>query len=371
MKRFVQLFSAALLLILAISWFSGVYHASTTPSISPLSANVEQRIGEKHRGMSWVGERESISAKNFDSLVNAHVNWIVQTPFGWQTDYDSPDLNLNTHQGYWGETDEGLRVTTQLALDRGIKTLLKPHIWLTRPTDGKWRTQIDMASEAEWQQWFQSYRTFMLHYAEFAQQNNIEILCIGTELQNPAIEREADWRQLIADIRQIYQGKLTYAANWHDAFQQIKFWDELDFIGIQAYFPLSTEDSPSVEDLIAGWQPHLDAIADVQAQYQKPVLFTEIGYRASQDAAVDPWKWPNTPEVNPTVLATEAGLTTQANCYEAFFKAVWSKDWFAGAYWWKWMPSISGDNSVLGAGFTPQNKPAEEVLRKWYRRVAA
>ena len=89
-----------------------------------------------HRGVSWVAGRE-ITAKNFDPIVKCHANWIVQTPFGWQRTIASPDITLVTGGGVlWGETDEGLRVTTELARRHGIRTMLKPHIWITDRRDG-------------------------------------------------------------------------------------------------------------------------------------------------------------------------------------------------------------------------------------------
>ena len=59
---------------------------------------------------------------------------------------------------------------------------------------------------------------------------------VGTELQIPALQREADWRQLIKDVRAVYSGKLIYSANWYEEYEGIKFWDALDAIGVQAYF---------------------------------------------------------------------------------------------------------------------------------------
>lgn len=334
-------------------------------SQAPTSA-IQIDPGAKQRGMSWTAERTPISAENFDTLTKAHVNWIVQTPFGWQRDIDSPDLALTTKGVWWGETDEGLITTTQLAQKRGIQTLLKPHIWLTRPREGKWRTDIKMKSEADWQIWFTNYRRFILHYAQLAKQQNIPILCIGTELQTTAVEREQDWRQLIAEIRQEYPGQLTYAANWYEAFEQIQFWDALDFIGIQAYFPLASKPEPSVAELKQAWQQYGDAIATLHNKYQKPVIFTEIGYRSTSDAAIEPWKWPDTSELNPSQFATPEGLQTQANCYDAFFQTIWQQDWLAGVYWWKWFPSIEANSKQQGAGFSPQNKPAEQLIRKYY-----
>lgn len=45
-------------------------------------------------------------------------------------------------------------------------------------------------------------------------------------------------RRLIRQIRRVYHGPLTYAANWSGEYKQIRFWDALDYVGIQAYFPL-------------------------------------------------------------------------------------------------------------------------------------
>lgn len=343
----------------------GCFHLTQRPApdIQEQPLSKDHQTTEKQQGVSWVGGRQRVTLDDFSTLVDNHINWIVQTPFGWQQDYDSPQLLLKTEGVYWGETDAGLEQTTQLAQSLGIQTLLKPHIWLTNARDGKWRTEIEMRSDQDWQTWFGNYRRFILHYARFAANHDIPILCIGTELQTTAVQREQDWRQLIADIRQVYHGQLTYAANWYQAFETIQFWDALDFIGIQAYFPLTDQATPSIQALKEGWQPHLLAIEAVQSQYQKPVIFTELGYRSMDNAAIEPWKWPEDSEINPQNIATESGLKTQMDCYEAFFQTLWSQDWFAGVYFWKWFPKLE---NVAGPGFTPQNKPAEEIIRQWY-----
>ncbi|MEM9948737.1 MAG: hypothetical protein AAF810_22110 [Cyanobacteria bacterium P01_D01_bin.36] len=343
----------------------GAIHSATSSqevaSVQPVS------LSEKQRGVSWVGGPEVVVQADLDALVKTNVDWIVQTPFGWQEDYDSPHVTLASEGDnyWWGETDIGLITTAQLAENVGIHTLLKPHIWLTRPSEGKWRSDIDMASEDDWQAWFDSYRMFMLHYAVLAETHHMPILCIGTELQNTAVKREQDWRQLIADIRQVYAGKLTYAGNWHNGFETIPFWDALDFIGIQAYFPLTDQVNPTVEELKAGWQPHIEAIERVQQRYQKPVIFTELGYRSVAEAAIAPWEWPDSEaEARPRDFSNVSGLATQANCYDAFFQSVWPQDWLAGVYVWKWFPKLSAaPGTQPWQGFTPQHKPAEDVLR--------
>lgn len=364
MKKFILLWTTAYLLVMGC-YIGGETLSTPSPAKGP-SSIAQVDLSQKQQGVSWVASPHPITRESLEPLKANHVNWIVQTPFGWQKDHDSPELILKTTGTYWGETDQGLALTTQYAREQGIQTLLKPHIWLTQARAGKWRTDIAMSSEVTWQTWFDHYRTFILHYAKFAETHQIPALCIGTELQTTAVQREQDWRKLITEIRRVYHGQLSYAANWFEAFEQIQFWDALDFIGIQAYFPLSTELSPTVEQLQTGWQPYVEKIAAVQRQYQKPVIFTEIGYRSTEDAAIEPWKWPNSSELNPEQSATEAGLLTQAKCYEAFFQTFWDQAWFAGAYWWKWFPEISQDSQQIGTGFTPQNKPAEKILSRRY-----
>lgn len=332
---------------------------------SERSERIEAR--NKHRGVSWVASR-SVAEDDFIQLVDNNVSWIAQTPFGWQQNYDSPRFEFaRGGRVRWGERDQGLETTTSLARKYGIKTLLKPHIWLRNRDGGKWRTDIEMGSDAEWRSWFESYRQFILHYARLAEKNDIEVLSVGTELHMTVKKRPDDWRRIIAEVRQVYNGKLTYSANWYQEFEDVRFWDELDFIGIQGYFPLTQQENPTVEELKRGWQTHITAIERIQRKYRKPVLFTEIGYKSTTDSAIKPWEW-----LRSTETPAELGLQTQANCYEAFFQSLWHKEWFAGAYIWKWFPSsrmnsTSGRRSRRGVDrFTPQNKPAEIVMAKWY-----
>ncbi|MDB5260971.1 MAG: hypothetical protein JWQ14_252 [Adhaeribacter sp.] len=313
------------------------------------------------RGVSWVAG-DSVTAEQLQELKQNKIEWISQTPFGWQSAYNSPEVKLNTgsSRAYWGESDQGLIHTTRQAKKFGIKTLLKPHIWL-RDRSGKWLGDIEMANEAQWQEWFANYRTFILHYAQLAQQEQIEAFCIGTELHNPAVTHEQAWRNLIKDIRQVYSGKLTYAANWYLEFEQIKFWDDLDFIGVQAYFPLTKKNNPNLQELKKGWEKHLPAIAKVAKRYKKTVVFTEAGYKSTPDAAIEPWKWPERGE---QTILPEAN-TTQAVCYEAMFQSVWHQPWFGGMYIWKWYPRLRNPGRYH-ADFTPQNKPAAQILAQWY-----
>jgi hypothetical protein len=338
-------------------------------AIPPVESTTDSasRDHRRQRGVSWVAMPEEVTAEHFVPLRRGHVDWIVQTPFGWQERHDSTRIRLATDGGvFWGETDIGIETTTRLAREAGIETLLKPHIWLTQ-AGGKWRTDIAMKSDADWRAWFASYRSFILHYAELAERLGIEALCVGTELHRTAVEREADWHELIDEVRSVYSGRLTYAANWYREFEEIGFWNLLDFIGVQAYFPLAEHENPDLETLKRGWRPHLEAIERVQSREDRPVLFTEIGYTSTATAAIRPWEW-----IEPSAeVASVVELQTQANCYEAFFETFWDKSWVAGAYFWKWYPSTHGPEAeAFNRGFTPQAKPAGRVMARWYGSTA-
>lgn len=103
------------------------------------------------------------------------------------------------------------------------------------------------------------------------------------------------WEKLIWSLRRVYNGKLTVAANF-DNFEQIKFWRELDFVGINAYFPLrrlGQEDQPMEALFEARWKEILEKIAffqDTMGIGHLPVLFTELGYTKYSGSTLAPWQ---------------------------------------------------------------------------------
>ncbi|UOG76459.1 hypothetical protein MTX78_07625 [Hymenobacter tibetensis] len=350
---------------LLVVWWHWPRQVVALPSSSANSASsVSGRpTGNRLRGVNWVAA-DSVSSSNMEPLVRSGVTWIAQTPFGWQAGAATPEVRLHTggaFRGHWGESDQGLAHTTQQARLRGIRTMLKPHLWL-RGGNGSWPGDINMTTAADWQAWFASYSIFLLHYAELAERTHMDALCIGTELQHATVGHEAEWRSLIRKVRSVYHGPLTYAANWSGEFEEIRFWDALDYIGIQAYFPLSTTTRPTKATLLASWKQPLRRIEAVQKRYKKPVLFTEVGYKTTPDAAIEPWAWPDR-----TAVFTELDEQTQRTCYEAMFETFWGQPWFRGTFIWKWYPGLQADGPAhRHLDFTPQHKPAEQVMAQWY-----
>ncbi|MBT9393807.1 hypothetical protein KLP40_11595 [Hymenobacter sp. NST-14] len=360
------LLGLVLLLLLASGWWLRPRWASVAAPAGPgpITAVPGARAPERMRGVSWVGT-DSVPSLDLGPLTRAGVSWIAQTPFGWQAGAATPAVRVSTGKGnrhYWGESDAGLTFTTQRARQQGIRTLLKPHLWL-RGGGGTWPGDVKMTSEADWQTWFASYTIFMLHYAHLAEQEQMDGLCIGTELAQ-TVSHEAEWRALIKQVRQVYHGPLTYAANWSGEFEQVRFWDALDFIGVQAYFPLSTTERPTKAALLVAWREPLRRLEAVQKRYKKPLVFTEIGYKTTPNAAIEPWAWPD--HLNVLTPPDEA---TQAACYAAMFETFWPRPWFGGLFIWKWYPGLQPDGPARRhLDFTPQHKPAERIMAEWFRK---
>lgn len=340
---------------------------------------------DKVRGVCWVGS-DSITNINFEPLIKNNVEWISLTPFAYMRQYDAPSIEFNgANDGrHWGESDRGLIFTSQLAKSCGIKTILKPHIWMSTRT-GKWRSDIAMNSKEDWDQWFAEYESMIMHFARVAEDGEIAALCIGTELLQPSTKHPDRWRSMIKKIRNVYNGQLTYAANFHKEYEGVEFWDDLDFIGVQAYFPLVRKRSPSKKELIKAWRKPIKNMKKLSKKFNKQIVFTEVGYKNTTDTAIEPWVWPNNVDKTTVTISDDV----QATCYEALFEALWGEEWFGGIYIWKWFhgghrftvedywayreerrKKRMGDNYEPGLGirFSPQGKPAEKVIEQWFSK---
>ncbi len=339
---------------------------------SPFKLSTKNKIGfEKMKGVCWEALWDSVRVNDVQSLNDHGVEWISQTPFAWQSGVNSPELKFRSDKKRNRSRDTSLVEMATMARKKGIKTLLKPHIWITE-ANGKWRSDIDMNSPEEWDQWFERYEAFIMHYAQIAATHNFEGLCIGTELYIASTQHEQRWRNIIANIRKIYPGQLTYAANFYKEYEEIAFWDALDYIGIQGYFPLTQNEKPSLKELKKGWEPHVQKIKEVQARWDMPIVFTEIGYKSSTDSAISPWEWEKRGEdVDPQEICD----TTQAICYQAVFEMFWKEEWIGGFFIWKWTSEIYRNPTDTSArrrrrghsplSFTPK-KPALEIIKEWY-----
>lgn len=307
--------------------------------------------------VTWAKDRflSERSDESIRELARTGATWVAVTVHWYQDSCSTTDIFSTTKTA----SDESLAHVIEYIHSRGMKVLLKPHIDIIDAANGGWRGEIACATEPDWDAWFKSYSGFILRYAEIAKKNRVDMFCVGTELTSSAITKDKLWRmKVIAPVRKIYKGPLTYAANWNEEYNQIKFWDALDYVGIDAYFPLSENDYPTIADLKRGWELWIRELESFQAKVNKPVIFPEIGYCSAVGTARTPWE---------EASKAELDLELQANCYRAFFETFQDKEWFYGAYWWRWGTDVRF-GGPFNKGYSFQNKPAQDVVTEWYKK---
>ncbi len=308
--------------------------------------------------------RQAPGLPTLERLRDLGARHLVLVPFGFQPRIDLPEIRHNPESRWYSESDAGIRDLARQADSLGMAVVLKPHVWVGRGDGGEqnW-SAIRFETEQAWTQWEAQYRDFVMHYARLSTEIGAPLFCIGTELASAARARPAFWRSLIAEVREVYPGKLTYAANWYEEYEHITFWDALDYIGIQAYFPLGKAENPERRAFREQWKAHCAALLRLHREVNRPILFTEIGYRSVSYAAAEPWRWPSREEQD----QIEPDEALQASLYRAFFESVWKEPWFAGAILWKWYPENRPDPARHRLDFTPQDKQAEHVIGAWFR----
>ncbi|MFI5360564.1 MAG: glycoside hydrolase family 113 [Elusimicrobiota bacterium] len=247
-------------------------------------------------------------------------------------------------------TDDSLRDSIRRAKALGLRVVLKPHV---NREDGGPTATIRPRDE---KLWFRSYREFILGYARLAAEEKVDLFVVGTEIFSmTGPNHRRDWEDMIRDVRGVYAGPVTYAANWYD-FMLVTFWGSLDYIGIDGYFPLAGGRNPKL--LALSWRAYLPVIGGVARAFGKPVLFTEVGISSQEGANRKPWAYDDFGPVDAEV---------QKAYFEAFLNVFDREPYFAGFLQWCWdlNPAAGGPSDK---SMTVQGKPALGVLEDYFRR---
>lgn len=330
--------------------------------ISPISTAIfifclsVQLNGQKIDGITMVAPPQQFKTNPMEDIQAVHADWIALVPFGFSRK-GQPEVSFGSKSQWWGERLEGIETSVKLAKEKGLKVMLKPQVWIPQG----WVGDVDLKNEEEWKVWEDSYRNYIMSFMDIAIKYKVDLICIGTEYRIAVKKREAFWRTLIKDLRKIYDGKLTYSSNW-DAYEKVPFWDDLDFIGISAYFPLSDIETPPTLMLTYRWNKHIKKLKKFSGKHNRKILFTEYGYLSVDGAAGKTWK------LEKQVRSLAINEQAQANGYEALFKSFWKEDFWAGGFLWKWFPEGNGHEGYPERDYTPQNKKAQEVLSEWYSK---
>ena len=279
---------------------------------------------EKLNGVNFVSPSKETSFSNFEALKRINAEWVAFNPYAFSQAH-KPSVNFDYAQSWWGEKTSGISEMIQQAKKENLKIMLKPHVWVIGQG---WCGEYNLKTEDEWQIWENDYRKYIIAYAKIANQFESEILCIGTEYKIAATTRSKFWEQLIRDIRKIYKGKLVYAANW-DNYENITFWNQLDYIGIDSYFPLSKTQNADKKELDEKWPLIVNKLKIFSKKHDKKILFTEYGYKSTNYTAWNQW------EIEDIRSNEKINQIAQNNAYSSLYENIWNEDWFAGGFLWK------------------------------------
>lgn len=306
----------------------------------------------ENRRTAWYGTPEA--ARRLDAVRAMGFNAVSVTPFVQQDDVRKPDIRFAR------ELEHGLLADLRDALSKGLKVVYKPHIWSNQFWDGSghWHGTIEMPDEAAWRAWFRNYGEMLVAQARIAEREGAGVFVIGVEYVKTT-PRTADWKEVIRAVRAVYTGRLTYAAHGLEEAEGIAFWDDLDFIGINAYFPLASGGRDDPATFRSAWAHAARRMEALSVRHGKPVLITEVGYSSAKGGAERPFEW--------WKAGTPVDEDVQARCYDAMLTSLRRRPWLAGFFIWKYKigvtpPEVSREPSEWY--FVFQDKKAEKVIRR-------
>lgn len=277
--------------------------------------------------------------EELDALQALGVNWIAIHPYGGLRADGS--ISYREFDGQESDQDAApawLTRPIREAKARGMGIMIKPHIayW---GSPFSWRGEITFDDAEVDARFWASYRQWILDLASAC--SEADAFIVGTELELQ-LHRDAEWRELIRDVRGVTDANLSYCTNW-DSFERVPFWDALDAIGVQAYFPVQPShvgpgEVPAARDIRAAWEPWLERLRKTSEAAGKSVFFGELGYDNVESAAERPWEG-----VSRSRPSSEKGDLVQERCLNVAFEVMEAnKDWLRGAFLWKWFVGSAG-----------------------------
>lgn len=287
-------------------------------------------------------------ARTLGVLRDLGVNWVAIHPYGGIRD-DGTVGRSRIDRIY--DDPSWLGRAIEEAHAHGIKILIKPHLayWGTRFS---WRGDIDFDEPAEWARFFSSYEEWILRVARLSKE--ADAFAVGTELDR-TVGHEAEWRRIVQGVRRETGAPLTYSASW-DAYRDVPFWDALDVIGIQAYFPLVDHSGiPGPGEIESGWSRVIAELEEFSRERDRAIVFGELGYPRSRFAAVRPWSYEEQEDAE--------ALGLQERCLEAALLAIDGSPAIVGAFLWKWFPGETTRGNFLKS--TPEMRAV--IAGHWRR----
>ncbi len=305
--------------------------------------------------------------KDLDRLENMGVEWVEVQTLVYQNNIRSSSIFADKEKT---ASDESLEYIINKLHKRGFKVFFEPVVNLKHQRGGEW---MGIIRPDDWDAWFENYSGFIEHYAKLAQKNEVEQFAVGMELTSTHRYKEK-WEQIIDNVGKHYQGMIVFVSNF-DSYETVPFWDKLDVIGMNFYFPINRRDDwyqpwaevkdgyhdPSYEDLLDGWELWVDTLDKWQRKMNKPILVTEAGYVSQRGCTYQPWSW----------YLGKSDFEEQHLAYKALYE-IWSKkqvvngkfeggNYLQGIYFFHW----ADEKPANDRSYVP-SEDAKSIIREWF-----
>lgn len=251
--------------------------------------------------------------------------------------------------------------------------------WKNAPRDSNW-----------WNDWFDHYRAFAIHFADQATASGAQALILGGDWILPALpagklvdgtssgvpaDAETRWKSIIAEVRQHFRGSVLFALPYNatDFIPPVNILKDTDGVYLLWFAKLSTAASPVKTDLITEAGRLLDQnIAPTQVQVNKPFIIA-LSYPSSSNSSTGcipngsgiclDWTSLNRP--NPDISTVSLDLQQQVDIYDAIFTAMNARSWVSGLVSRGYFEPVElQDKSASIHG-----KPTRDLLWYWFPRL--
>lgn len=335
--------------------------ARLTPPPFVVGANVIDRPDDRDPDPTNDGARgygSDAARRQLDRLVALGLTGVVLPVEIYATDVTATAIRRGQLA-----SDHGLPRLGQMIDDahqRGLVVTVVPHLLLD---DDGWRGDMKHQGAAR-ERLLAGYLAAVLPIARTAEAHCAEVFSFGVEMRALTTDKTSGplFNRLIEAFRGVFAGGLTYSANW-DEVGAVRFWDQLDGVGVNAFFPLASKPGVAQSVLERRATAAQKKLLVVQQRVRKPLWLMEIGFKATPGSYVEPWKWPA------EVMGSSPPLdeAAQKRGYRAVIQALRSVPAASAAFFWA-VPADPDDGGHPYAfeprwGFNFLGKGAEAEVR--------
>jgi hypothetical protein len=352
---------------------------------APIQARGEEFVAGIEFQANYAPNWINFTSQAIQNVQGLHANWLVLTPT-WSYSRTQP-LVFSVQPAkdpLWNDTRLMIEESRALNLNTAIFPTPKfpasaDDWWQAAPRDFAW-----------WNEWFEHYRQFALHYADMATRYDAQVLILGGDWLTPAMQNglladgqpsgvpadaELRWNAIITDIRAHFSGEIWWAIPYSggDLNNAPTFIDNVDGVYLLWNAPFSVGGSTDKETMLAETSRLLDEeVFTYQTHVEKKIVLgfavpAAVGAESGciPDAIGGCLDWTALNRPLEDIPSVQLSLQTQTDIYEMLLTAINTRPWIDGIVSRGYYPPVMlQDKSASVHG-----KPSADLLWYWYPRL--